>query len=164
MTGRARTAPRVVRPLVAALAVASAVAAAPAAAHEVLHAVERGRAVAVRAYFGDGSALAYCEYEVWSPADAHVPWQKGRTDRDGWLAFVPDVRGAWRVRVMDGAAHALDLSVDVAPEAVAAGGGMPGAGPFGRAAFVLRPLLAVVGIVAAFGLLRLVYRRPGKKP
>ena len=45
-------------------------AATPARAHEVLHAIERGKAIAVKAYFADGEALAYTEYQVFSPADA----------------------------------------------------------------------------------------------
>ena len=63
------------------------------AAHEVLHQVEWNRAVALRAYFADGEVLAYAQYEVYSPADPKIPHQKGRTDRDGWLAFVPDGAG-----------------------------------------------------------------------
>ena len=74
-------------------------AAAPALAHETLHEVERGKAIAVKAYFADGEVLAYTAYEVYSPADPKIPYQKGRTDRSGWLAFVPDAPGKWRVKV-----------------------------------------------------------------
>ena len=139
---------------------AALLAATPAGAHEVLHAVERGRAVAVRAYFPDGEPLAYCEYQVFSPADPRIPHQKGRTDRNGWLAFVPDAAGKWRVRVVEGSGHGLDLEIDADPAAagVAAGGSLP------TIAFVLRPLAGVAGIAALFGLLFLVYRRKRSAP
>ena len=81
-------------------------------AHEVLHTVERGKAIAVKAFFADGEVLAYTEYQVFSPADPRTPYQKGRTDRSGYLAFVPDVPGAWRVKVADTTGHGLDVVVN----------------------------------------------------
>lgn len=128
-------------------------AAAPAAAHEVLHEVQRGRALAVRASYADGEPLAYCQAEVFSPADPRVPWQKGRTDRRGFVAFVPDVAGAWRVRVADTTGHGLvvDVAVDAAALAGAAPAGQGGAPA--SVAFALRPVLGVAIIAAFFGFL-----------
>jgi nickel transport protein len=131
---------------------------APAAAHETLHEVVRGKAVAVRAFFADGEPLAYAAYEVYAPADPRIPWQKGRTDRDGWLAFVPAAPGAWRVKVIDDTGHGLDLTVDAAAPA-----GPAAAGPAG-AAFVLRPLLGLLAIGAVFAALVLAYRKKGRAP
>jgi nickel transport protein len=134
---------------------------APAAglAHEVLHQIERGRAVAVKAYFADGEVLAYVPYEVYSPADPRIPFQKGRTDRAGWVAFVPDAPGKWRVRIVDTTGHGLDLEVDAAAPAA----GIAEA-PASTAAFVLRPLLGLAVIAAAFGVLLAYHRRRGPRP
>ena len=76
-----------------------------AAGHEIVHQVDHGRAVAVRASYAGGQPLAFAQYEVHSPADPELPHQLGRTDRAGWLAFVPDVAGAWRVKVVDASGH-----------------------------------------------------------
>jgi nickel transport protein len=142
------------RAALAVAAVAGVLAATEARGHEVLHSVERGRAVAVRAFFPDGQALGYAPFEVYSPADAGIPWQKGRTDRGGWLAFVPDVPGRWRVKVVDGSGHGLEVEVDA--------GSIPAvAGTASTAAFVLRPLLGLAAIGAVFALLFAVYRRKG---
>jgi nickel transport protein len=134
-------------------------AAAPARAHEVLHAVERGKAVAVKAYFADGEVLAYTEYQVFSPADAKIPYQKGRTDRAGYLAFVPDPPGKWRVVITDATGHGLDVEVD-------AGGQGPANAASSAAvsswAFAVRPVLGVLVLGSLFALLVLLYRR--KKP
>ncbi len=129
---------------------------APVAAlgHEVLHDVARGRAVAVRAYFADGEPLAYAPYEIWSPADAAIPYQQGRSDRGGWIAFVPDAPGRWRVRVMDDTGHGLDLQVDATAPA-------PSAAP-STAALMLRPLVGLVAIAAAFAGLVAFHRRKGR--
>lgn len=129
-----------------------ALAAAPAAAHETLHEIQRGKAIAVRAYVADGEVLADLAYEVYSPADPAVPYQRGRTDRSGWLAFVPDAPGKWRVKVIGDAGHGLDVEIDAAAPAAP---GTPGA------AFVLRPLLGLLAIGAVFAALFLAYRRKG---
>jgi nickel transport protein len=137
----------------AALAAALLVVAAPAAGHEVLHEVQRGHAIAVRAYYADGEPFAYCEAEVFSPADAKIPWQKGRTDRKGWLAFVPDVAGTWRVRLADATGHGLVAEVAVDPGTLA-GAAAAGQGDApGTVGFVLRPLVAVAVIAGLFALL-----------
>lgn len=143
-----------------AAAAALLLAAAPAAAHEVLHTVERGgRAVAVHAFFTGGEPLAYCEVQVFSPADARLPYQKGRTDRNGWVAFVPDVPGRWQVRIADATGHGLVAEVDVEPGAR----GAAVASGAGGAAFVLRPLVGVAAIAAVFGLLFALHRRRGTR-
>ncbi|MEI6223862.1 MAG: hypothetical protein WCS72_03855, partial [Deltaproteobacteria bacterium] len=137
------------------LALALLCATAPAAAHEVLHEVQRGRAVAVRAWFPDGESLAYVQAEVFSPADPKIPYWKGRTDRKGWLAFVPDVPGNWRVRIVDATGHGLETHVEVgAPgrEADVDGKSPPGACPL---ALALRPVAGVALIAAIFGFLYL---------
>lgn len=143
----------------AALITSAALALAPVAArgHEVLHEVERGRAIAVRACFADGEALAYTPYEVYSPADARIPHQKGRTDRSGWVAFVPDVAGKWRVKIVDDTGHGLDVEVDAVS-------GTSDPAPASPAAFVLRPLVGLAVIAAVFGALFALQRRKSRTP
>ena len=137
-----------------ALAALLTLAAAPALAHEALHEVARGRAVAVRALHDHDEGLANASYEVYSPADPRTPHQKGRTDRNGWLAFVPDAPGRWRIKVFDGGGHGLDVEVDAAsatadPVPPAAGG-------------ALRPVAGALVIGAVFGALFLASRRKGR--
>jgi nickel transport protein len=134
-----------------------------AAAHEVLHDVERGRAVAVKAYFADGEALAYAQYEVYSPDDPDIPHQKGRTDRNGYVAFVPDSKGPWRVKVVDNTGHGLDVKVDVAAASVGQTAGA-GSRAVSTAGFVLRPLVGLAVIAAVFAALVALRRRKGASP
>jgi nickel transport protein len=142
-------------------AVLAALCAAPATAHETLHEIQRGNAIAVKAYFAVGEVLAYTAYEVYSPADPKIPYQKGRTDRNGWLAFVPDAPGRWRVRVVEDTGHGLDLQVDAGAPVFAAGGA-PSAGRVSSVAFVLRPLAGLAAVGAVFAALYFAYRRKGK--
>lgn len=133
--------------------------AAPALAHEVLHEVRRGNAVAVRAWFPDGESLAYVQAEVFSPKDPAIPHWKGRTDRNGWLAFVPDVPGAWRVRIVDATGHGLDTTVDV-PASVGADAATPAATSMtpSTLGLALRPVVGIAAIVAIFAGLFLLQR------
>ena len=120
-----------------------------APAHEVLHEVIRGKAVALKAFFGDGEVLAYTEYEVYSPKDPKIPHQKGRTDRNGFVSFVPDVEGKWRVRVIEKSGHGLDVEIEASATASPATG--PGAAS--RADYWLRPVIGLAVIAAFFGIL-----------
>jgi nickel transport protein len=134
----------------------------PALAHEVLHSIERGRAVAVKAFFADGEALAYSEYLVYSPADTRIPYQKGRTDRSGYLAFVPDVPGPWHVRISEASGHGLDLDVPVDATSPADGkASLASTGGIASWAFVLRPLLGAVLVVGLFATLIFFYHKRG---
>ncbi len=143
----------------AAVAALALLAAAPAAAHEVRHEVQRGRAIAVRATYADGEPLAYCEAEVYAPADGKIPWQKGRTDRKGWVAFVPDGPGTWRVRVVDTTGHGVVAEVVVDATDPAAAPAAEARGAPRVLALALRPLLAVAVIGAVFAALSWRARR-----
>jgi nickel transport protein len=144
-----------------ALAAALTLAAAPATAHQTLHEVQRGKAIAVKVSFADGEVLAYTAFEVYSPVDPKLPWQKGRTDRAGWLAFTPDLPGMWRVKVIDATGHGLDLEVD-ATAGPGAGTAAPTGGAVSSLAFILRPLLGLAAIGAVFAALILAYRKKGR--
>jgi nickel transport protein len=147
------------RAVLLAAAVAGALAPPAVRAHEVTHQVDRSRAVAVRVTYADGAPLAYAECEVFSPGDRRIPHQKGRTDRDGWVAFVPSAPGGWRVRVVDGTGHGLDVVVD-ATAALAPASATAGA-PQSTAAFLLRRIAAMAAIVSLFAALVVVHRRRG---
>lgn len=137
---------------------------AAAGAHEVLHQVEPRGAVAVKAYYADGEVLAYTQFEIYSPADPRIPYQKGRTDRSGWLSFVPNLPGKWRVKVVHDTGHGLEVQVDAT---AAAAGGPSSSGtdtPASELAFVLRPLLGLGVIAAVFAVLYAVYRREKGHP
>lgn len=149
------------RAAAAALVLVAATVAGEARAHEVLHDVVRGGAVAVHVYESDGEALADAPVEVYSPRDPRTPYQRARTDRNGWASFVPDAPGSWRVRVFGEDGHGLDLRVEVDRAHVRseAGQGVAIAAPGLK--FILRPVAGVLAIVAVFVALFIWRRRTG---
>ena len=94
-------------------------------AHGVSQEVERhGPAYAVRARYHGGGPLAGATYQVIRPGEPAVVQARGKTDAQGWVEFVPDVPGRWRVRIVDASGHGRVVDVDVpaaAPSALPAG-------------------------------------------
>lgn len=79
----------------------------PVWAHTVNYSVDGKQAVVVTVILGDEEAASFSEYEVFSPDDPEMPFQLGRTDAAGRLAFLPDRAGTWRVKVEADSQHGL---------------------------------------------------------
>ncbi len=89
-------------------------------AHEVSSEVEqRGDARAVRVRYHGGKPLADAVYQVLRPGSPDTVAREGRTPSDGWIEFVPDVPGAWRVKIVDRTGHGRVVTVDVPARAPA---------------------------------------------
>lgn len=65
-------------------------------------------------YYASGEPMAYCAVSVFSPDNAELEFQNGRTDQRGGFAFLPNQTGAWKVHVKDGRGHAVQAEVPVA--------------------------------------------------
>jgi nickel transport protein len=74
-------------------------------AHTVNYAVEQKNVAALRVFYTADDPANYAEYEVFAPDAADLPHQTGRTDRNGFLSFIPDRPGAWKVKVLGESAH-----------------------------------------------------------
>lgn len=75
----------------------------------------QGSVALVQFAYAGGSVPAYAKVEVYSPADAKVEFQNGRTDAQGNFAFMPDTPGQWRIIMADNMGHRVEHSVDVSP-------------------------------------------------
>lgn len=66
--------------------------------------LEKG--IAVRAFYSEKDPSSYSQYEIWGPGDKEdLPHQTGRTDKNGFLAFVPDRTGTWKIRLWGESSH-----------------------------------------------------------
>jgi len=66
--------------------------------------LEKG--IALRAFYSERDPSSYSQYEIWGPGDREdIPHQTGRTDKNGFLAFVPDRAGTWKIRVWGESSH-----------------------------------------------------------
>jgi nickel transport protein len=74
--------------------------------------VEKGEGLLVSAGYDDGEPMSYAEFKILGP-DSDIPFQKGRTDRNGRLMFRPDKKGLWQIIVSDGMGHRLALKREI---------------------------------------------------
>ena len=74
-----------------------------------------GAVALVQFAYAGGSVPTYAKVEVYSPADAKVEFQNGRTDAQGRFAFMPDTPGQWRIIMADNMGHRVEHAVDVSP-------------------------------------------------
>lgn len=86
-------------------------------AHSISYKVEQ-KGMAARAYYSAKSAAAYSKYELYGPGDKE-PHQTGNTDRNGYVGFVPDRPGIWRLQVWGESSHGFhgvstEITVDKA--------------------------------------------------
>jgi hypothetical protein len=122
--------------------------------------------VLVQFAYAGGEQPTYAKVEVYSPADARVEFQNGRTDAQGRFAFMPDAPGLWRIIMADNMGHRVEhpMEVNAALQAATTAGGAPptevGPGDF---AMPLRILLGL-SLIANMTLAAAVLRRKKNQP
>ena len=80
-------------------------------AHGVRGKIERGGIVVIAEYT-TGEPMSYAKVVITAP-DKEIPFQIGKTDRNGRFCFFPDVPGHWVVVVSDEMGHRLEVTVPV---------------------------------------------------
>ncbi|MBI5602549.1 MAG: hypothetical protein HY879_04265 [Deltaproteobacteria bacterium] len=75
----------------------------PATAHTIQYQVEN-KGISVRIFSGPDKPISYSAYEIFGPSDK-IPHQKGRTDKNGFVSFLPDRQGKWVVQVQEDSDH-----------------------------------------------------------
>ncbi len=117
-------------------------------AHTIHYEVQP-KGISAKIFYTLSDPASYSEYEIYGPGDTE-PYQIGRTNRAGFLSFLPDRPGTWRIKVLGESSHGfhgitIDIKVDKA---------------FDLESFE-KPLLAthtkvVVGISVIFGLFGMI--------
>jgi antitoxin component YwqK of YwqJK toxin-antitoxin module len=79
--------------------------------HGVLGKISSGEGLMVEAEYDDGEPMSYASIEIFD-SEEKIPFQSGRTDRNGRFLFYPDKMGDWKVVVNDGMGHRLALKTN----------------------------------------------------
>jgi ABC-type Co2+ transport system permease subunit len=74
-----------------------------ARAHSIHYDVQQ-KAMGVRIYYSENDPAADSQYELYGPGDKQ-PYQTGRTDKNGYIGFVPDRPGTWKLQVWGESSH-----------------------------------------------------------
>jgi len=83
----------------------------PLYAHGVRGKTGRGGFVIIAEYT-TGEPMSYAKVVITAP-DKKIPFQIGRTDRNGRFCFYPDMPGKWMIVVEDGMGHRLEMNLPV---------------------------------------------------
>lgn len=78
-------------------------------AHGIDYNILNNKAIILKITYSSGEALSFGNYEIFAP-DENI-YQKGRTDKNGIISFVPEKKGIWRVVVTDESEHGIHKRV-----------------------------------------------------
>ncbi len=84
-----------------------------ALAHGVEYEIRENKAAIIKISYDDGEPMSYAEVKIFSPYNAGIEYQNGRTDSNGCFAFIPDKPGEWKVVVNDGMGHGISKKVTI---------------------------------------------------
>lgn len=80
--------------------------------HGVRGRIRSESGILVEAEYDDGELMSYASIEIFD-SEEKLPFQSGRTDRNGRFIFYPDKMGDWKVVVNDGMGHRLALKTNI---------------------------------------------------
>jgi len=81
-------------------------------AHTVNYEVQQ-KGLAVKVFYAQNDPASYSEYEIFGPGDK-LPHQTGRADKNGFITFLPDRQGTWKVKVLGESSHGFHgVSIDM---------------------------------------------------
>ncbi len=124
-------------------------------AHDLQYSVGDGQAVVVRLHYIDDKPFNFESYEVYRAGDK-LPYQVGRTDSQGRIAFLPDKPDKWRVKAISEDGHGLDFTLTTNAGAHIEQHAQPVYERYGRI------IVGVAVILGLFGLVNLYLKR--RKP
>jgi nickel transport protein len=85
----------------------------PIWAHGVIYHIEKGQAIIIKASYDNGEPISFAEVKIYSPQDKKIEYQIGRTDANGYFAFLPGSSGMWKIILSDGIGHGFVTTVFV---------------------------------------------------
>ncbi|RWX49807.1 nickel transport protein [Candidatus Electrothrix communis] len=74
-------------------------------------------ALCTSASYDDGEPMSYAAVEIIAP-NSKLPFQSGRTDRNGYFCFRPDTPGRWKMTIKDADGHFVRLGTKVSKEMI----------------------------------------------
>ena len=80
--------------------------------HGVIGKIVTQEGILVKAEYNDGEPMSYSSTEIFD-SEEKLPFQSGRTDRNGRFLFYPDKAGDWKIIVNDGMGHCLTLKTHI---------------------------------------------------
>lgn len=131
---------------------AIALATVSALAHDLQYSVGGSQAVVIRMFYVDNTPFTFEGYEIIREGEK-LPYQVGRTDSQGRIAFLPYRAANWRIKATSEDGHGLDFKISTDAAAVLSGTEKPFYERYARIA------VGVAAILGLFGFLSLYIKR-----
>ena len=111
-------------------------------AHELEYRYGPEQALVVTIADEDGHGFAFKDYTV-HRANEEAPYQTGRTDGLGRIAFLPDRAGEWRIRAVSADGHGIDFMLRTDAAGLPAPANRSPLDRYGRLSFGVALILAL---------------------
>lgn len=121
----------------------------PVSAHDLQYTVAGGQAVVVKLFFVDNTPFTFESYEIYREGEK-LPYQVGRTDSMGRIAFLPDRAATWRVKAFSEDGHGLDFKLSTDAAALLTGSEKPAYERYGRVVVGVALILGLFGALSLF--------------
>jgi len=121
----------------------------PVHGHDLQHTVTGAQAVVIKLFYVDNTPFSFEGYEIYRE-DEKLPYQVGRTDSQGRIAFLPDRAATWRVKAFSEDGHGQDFKVSTDTAAQVSGAEKPAFERYGRIAVGVAVILGLFGILNLF--------------
>jgi nickel transport protein len=124
----------------------------PTGAHDLQYTVSGSQAVVIRMFYVDNAPFTFEGYEIYREGEK-LPYQVGRTDSQGHIAFLPDRAATWRIKTTTEDGHGLAFKISTDAAATLSGAEKPFYERYARIA------IGVAVILGLFGFLNLYVKR-----
>ena len=121
----------------------------PAAAHDLQYSVSGAQAVVVKLFYVDNKPFTFEGYEIYR-AGEKLPYQVGRTDSQGRIAFLPDRAGDWRIKAISEDGHGLDFTLKTDAAARVEASDKPAFERYGRIVVGIAVILGLFGFLSLY--------------
>jgi nickel transport protein len=118
-------------------------------AHDLQYSVGGGQAVVIRLFYVDNSPFTFEGYEIYREGEK-LPYQVGRTDSQGRIAFLPDRAATWHIKAISEDGHGLDFKLDTDAAAALSGTEKPFFERYARIAVGIAVILGLFGFLSLY--------------
>lgn len=121
----------------------------PGAAHDLQYSVSGAQAVVLKLFYVDNTPFSFEAYEIYR-AGEKLPYQVGRSDSQGRIAFLPDRAGDWRVKAISEDGHGLDFTLKTDAAAHVETADKPAYERYGRIVVGIATILGLFGFLSLY--------------
>lgn len=72
--------------------------------HSLNYVLEKNKALAISLFFEKNAPASWAEYKIYAP-NSTMPYQQGKSDSGGVIAFYPNKQGEWKITLNADAGH-----------------------------------------------------------